>query len=65
MENCGGKTVSIYSILKMGDTDSIAVTGDVLVDHLIQQKKNTRPSKEVRLVLERDGNNAQKEKAST
>lgn len=37
------------------DPEKIAVTADIVIDHLSQARKNSRPRKANRLVLERDG----------
>lgn len=37
-------------------SDNIYITGDVCIDYLVQARKNSRPAREVKLVLMRDGN---------
>jgi hypothetical protein len=37
------------------DPEKIAISCDLVVDYLNQQRKNSRPRKNVRLILNRDG----------
>jgi len=36
------------------DSDRVGVVGDILVDYLIQQRKNSRQRKQAKLILKRD-----------
>ncbi len=42
-------------ILKMDDPERLSATCDVVIDHLLQQRKNRRPRKGTKVVLSRDG----------
>jgi hypothetical protein len=39
----------------MSDRDHVFMTADISIDYLVQQRKNSRVSKGVQLILDRDG----------